>query len=56
MSYKVTSSNKILKSHNFNNFQTSNGISPISSLDNQRICTCGKWRFDTQRTYYGTIE
>ena len=56
MSYKVTSSNKILKSHNFNNFQTSNGISPISSLDNQRICTCGKWRFDTQRSYYGTIE
>ena len=56
MSYKITSSNKILKSHNFNNFQTSNGISPISSLDNQRICTCGKWRFDTQRSYYGTIE
>ena len=56
MSYQVTSSNKILKSHNFNNFQTSNGISPISSLDNQRICTCGKWRFDTQRSYYGTIE
>ena len=56
MSYKVTSSNKTLKSHNFNNFQTSNGISPISSLDNQRICTCGKWRFDTQRSYYGTIE
>ena len=57
MSKQIISTNKISKSYKIvKNTESSTGNKQQGNIDTQSICTCGKWRTDTNSTYNGTIQ
>ena len=57
MSKQIISTNKISKSYKIvKNTEISTGNIQQGNVDNQGLCTCGKWKKDTHSTYNGTIK